>query len=206
MDFLKTSIRQTVSLAAIYFVFGLFFVIKPDMAADVVGRAIAIAILLLGIIETVIYFVGRHFIGRQRNSFALGLIAIILGIFLISKPDVIINISGYILAFTIIISGILQFQYALDLRHFSFTHPIFPLIMGIAVLVMGFIALVNPFDTVKTFMTVIGVELILSAICDIVAAVFFAKCLKEAKKLGVPEVIEVEASEVHELDTPSENV
>ncbi len=196
MEFLKTATRKTIIEAIIYAVIGLFFIIMPNIAIDVIGKIIAVTILAIGIVETILYFLNRDYENGQRGSFAFGIVAIIVGVFLLIKSTVAADIAGYILAFIIIVSSVLEFQYALDLMHFKSKNFIASLIMGVIGLTLGIIALINPFSATKTLMIVIGVSLVAVAIFTFISAMLFRACLKDMKAEtpaieGEVEVIEV---------------
>lgn len=195
MDFLKSTIKQTIITAVIYVGLGVFFIMKPDTSFDIISKILAIAILVIGLVQIALYFTERNFMGIQRNGLTSGLVISIFAIFLLAKPDFAQSLVGYALAFAIILAGIMQFQNALDLQHFKQSEWGLLLIAGLIEIVLGVVALIDPFGADKTLIFAIGIFLCICAAFKIISSIFVGKGIHGLKSAAK------EASAVDVTDT-----
>ena len=194
MEFLKSTIKQTGLSALIYAVMGIFFVIKPDTAFVTIGRLLASMLLIYGILQVCMYFTEKNYAGVQRNGMTSGLIVAMVAIFLLLKPEITQTIVGYALGFSVLIAGITQFQNALDLMHFKLGRWPALLITGIVEVVLGIIALIDPFKADQALIFAIGIFLIVCAVCKLIAIILVGMGIR-ALKIAAAEAAAVDVTD-----------
>lgn len=202
MDFLKSTLRQTIISAIVYAALGVFFILKPDTAFATIGKILAVAVLIIGLAMVAMYFTEKNFVGIQRNGLTAGLITSIIAVFLLVKPDITVSLVGFALGFAVILAGIIQFQNALDLQHFNQPSWPFLLVTGLVEIVLGVIALIDPFAADQTLIFVIGIFLCICAVFKLISVIFVGKGIgslkraaKEAEAVDVTATAKVEDEE-----------
>ena len=182
MEYLQTTLRQIVCSTLIYAALGVFLLAQPDTSFMTLGKIIGVVFLIMGLLKSIFYFIGKQYEREQRNDLTIGIIIMIIGVFMLLKSEVSSEIVGYILGFVITISAILQFQYAVDLHHFEDSHVKICVIMGMLLFIFGMIALVNPFQKEKQLIVLMGTGMLVNAACSLVVGVFFGNCVQKEKK------------------------
>lgn len=207
MDFLRSTAKQMIITAVIYAALGVFFILKPDTAFITIGKILAVAILIIGLARIAFYFSDKNFLGIQRNGLTVGLVTSIVAVFLLVKPEFTATLVGFALGFAVILAGIMQFQNALDLKHFNQTNWGILLVIGLIEIVLGVIALIDPFGADRTLIFVIGIFLCICAVCKMLSVIFVGKGVHNLKKaVKDADAVDVtEDSSVADDDTDDED-
>ncbi|MBO4373645.1 MAG: DUF308 domain-containing protein [Lachnospiraceae bacterium] len=184
MDFLKSTAKREIFLSALYLLLGLFFVLFPGSAFTTIGRVFSIILLIVGIIYICAYFSEKNFTGLQKNGLTIGLIMSILAVYFLIRPGFISTLVGFIIGFMIVIAGITQLQNAIDLLHFKKNNWLFMLISAGILIILGLVALINPFATDKMLIFVTGIFVIISAAVKIVSTLMLLFSAKNVDKNG----------------------
>ena len=114
------------------------------------------------------------------GSFGLvqGISLLAFGLFFVMKPEVIAMFFGTILAIVIIIDGILKLQYGIEFYHMKADKWWIE-----AVVVMGVIALFNPFDSSVALMIFIGIVLMVEGVSDLISIIRISAFVKKLKDM-----------------------
>src|SRR5690554_1652092 len=96
-DFLKKTKLNFVLMAIIYILFGLMFLIRPDITNKIIVIILGLIITLYGIFKIITHV--QSDISQRFQSFNLGIgiIALLVGLFFLIKPGTIVSIFGAIL-------------------------------------------------------------------------------------------------------------
>ncbi|MBR5376318.1 MAG: DUF308 domain-containing protein [Lachnospiraceae bacterium] len=203
MDFLKSTAKREILFSALYLLLGIYFVLFPGAAFVTIGRVFAIVLLMVGVVNICSYFSEKNFIGVQKNGLAYGLIMAILAVYFLIRPSFISTLVGFIIGFLIIIAGITQLQNAIDLLHFKEKNWPFMLISAGILVILGLIALINPFSTDRTLIFVTGIFIIISAAVKLVSTLMMLIGARSVKKSGNADVIDADAKEAGDDDAAS---
>ncbi|MCR5655383.1 MAG: DUF308 domain-containing protein [Lachnospiraceae bacterium] len=198
-EFYNATRRQTLLLALVYLIMGIAFVAKPDVTFHVIVYILAVTLLVLGVFKIAAYVIAKPNGFAGNNGLSTGLIASILGVFMLIKPDVLESIIGTLLGFAVIIGGIIALQTAIDLR--TFRHPQWGaiLVISLIVTILGIVSVAVPFSATKTLIMLIGVSMLFVAAGYMVAYIFIVISKKNiddfAKTAENAETVEVVATE-----------
>ncbi len=102
------------------------------------------------------------------------------GIFFVMKPEVIAMFFGTVLAI-IIIDGILKLQYGIEFYHMEAKKWWIEAIAAALMVVMGIIALLNPFGSSVALMIFIGVVLMIEGASDLISIIRISGIIKRLK-------------------------
>ena len=97
------------------------------------------------------------------------------------KPEIIAVFLGTALAVIIIVDGILKLQYAVDFYHLQADKWWIELIGAVIMIIVGVVALFNPFSTTEALTIFIGIALMIEGIWDFISLM---KIVSVAKKAG----------------------
>lgn len=169
----------------------------------IVGGVIA----LVGIFSLVAYFVKNMIDGVYRNEFALGIVCLGIGAWIILRSG-----DDYTFFLTVIgllcaLDGVIKLQYTLDLTRMGYKKWWLPLALSIVSLAIGVVVLMDLLGGLEWAVKVsyTGLALCANAVLDIVTLVVIAlrnrKASKAAEAPVEPEepAIEVEIVEEEEL-------
>ncbi len=205
MDFLKSTAKREILFSVLYLLLGIYFVMFPGVAFVTLGRVFSIVLLMVGIFGICAYFSEKNFEGIQKNGLAYGLILSVLAVYFLIRPSFISTLVGFIIGFMIIVAGITQLQNAVDLIHFKEKNWPFMLVSAGILIILGIIALVNPFQTDRTLIFATGVFIIISAIVKLISMIMLLSGAKSVKKAG-EEVVDAEEVVVTDVKDDSESV
>lgn len=178
-------------------VMGVVLLARPDETLYVVSMICGITVIALGIGALISYFV------KDRNLFLLilAVISVIVGIIICVKYKSIVSILLFLFGLFILISGIVDFITAIDVKRYGFGDWIVSFLLSIATVVLGLLVVVNPFSSSLAVIRLLGVALIVYAVLDLVAFIQVKKMAKAVKDVLIdiePSQIDVDAREVDE--------
>lgn len=169
--------------AVIYTLFGLFLVLLPEFAANIIGWLLGGALLIMGIFKLINFFVESEVFMWYRFDFILGMTETLAGLFILVRPGVVAASIPFIFGIILFIHGVAGIAPALDMKRFypESSGWIFSLILAIGSMLLGFIVFNNPFGAAALTFRIIGVCLIYSGISDFINLFRSRKAFKTSK-------------------------
>lgn len=179
---LKTIKLEIIIVAVALFVLGLFLVIFPAASQEIICKAIGVALCVWGVLRLINYFriAGNEVLGSY--GLVQGVTLLAFGMFFVIKPQVIGVFLGTALAIIIIVDGILKLQYAVDFYHLQSDKWWIELIGAVIMVVIGVIALLNPFSTTTALTVFIGIALMVEGLWDFISLMRIVSVTKKAGK------------------------
>ena len=167
--------RGNVIAALLFLILGLCLIIFPETSGAVICYVAAAALLLDGIRHVVCYFRGEMSEALSGYDLALGACEILLGLFILIRPAIMLTLLPLCLGAALLISGVIRLQRAFDLHRAGFNAWKTVLIMGSLVALLGLLMLINPFGAAKVLMVMLGISMVINAIC----LLWTAWCIKQ---------------------------
>ena len=160
--------KKQFTLTAIFSILlGLVLVIWPDATKMAVSYLIGAALVVLGVIQVVRYFVYEVRLDLFRYDFVSGLILLGVGVFLLMRPEIIVGFLPVLLGMAIVIDGAVKIQQSMDLLRVGYRHWWLVLLLAVLALAAGVVLLVNPFEAASTLVLMIGIVLIYDGVSDL---------------------------------------
>lgn len=193
-------IRRNSIIALVGFVaLGVLLLIFPNIVSLVSGYIVGALAVGFGATKIIGYFSKNK--ERQVGVFSLvvGIIFAVLGIYVISNPDIVTNFLVSIFGTVILIYGITKLKNAIDMKKSGMTRWAGVLANAVIALLIGLLFVVNPKISHTIMMRVLGGGLVVIGIADLWT--FFdvtrdyKNIIKEAK-----DEIEVEGTVISEED------
>ena len=136
--------------------------------------------MCLGSINNYFRIAGSEILGSY--GLVQGVTLLAFGMFFVIKPGFIAVFLGTALAIIIIVDGILKLQYAVDFYHLESDKWWIELIGAVVMVVIGIIALLNPFSTSSALIVFIGIALMIEGLWDFISLMRIVSVTKKAGK------------------------
>ena len=183
---LKTIKFEIIIVSIALFVLGLLLVIFPTASQEIICKGIGVALCVWGVLRLINYFriAGSEILGSY--GLVQGVTLLAFGMFFVIKPGFIAVFLGTALAIIIIANiwgkGMLKLQYAVDFYHLESDKWWIELIGAVVMVVIGIIALLNPFSTSSALIVFIGIALMIEGLWDFISLMRIVSVTKKAGK------------------------
>ena len=167
---------ELIIISIALFVLGLFLTIFPEVSQIIICRAVGIALCVWGVLRLMTYF--RMSREDVFVSFGLvqGISLLAFGIFFVMRPEAIAVFFGTAIAIIIIIDGILKLQYAIESQRWWIEA-----IVAALMVVMGVVALFNPFGSSTVLMMFVGIVLMVEGLSDLISIIRISSFIKNLR-------------------------
>ncbi len=185
--------RADMMLSALFsIVMGVILVAWPETTLDIICKAIAIILIVMGAAELVSYFWNKI---TYSLSGILGLVVLLIGIWIFVKPQSVLSLIPIVIGVILAVHGVQDLKVAFDTKRNGYTKWWSMLLMAIISLALGIICIVNAFGVVTLTMQIIGIALVYDGISDIWIVYKASKVAKEMKE--EQEALDVDYKEVN---------
>ncbi len=192
----KRFVSTFVIMSLSYIGLGLLFLLAPTASQRLICYVLGGAAMVVGIMRVVFYFTKNDLSRAFENDLAVGIVALIAGIYLFTQPDAIWNWVPVLLGFAIVFDSIIKLQHSFDLRRGDFSMWWLVLIAALATFVLGLLLIMNTFDGNLLFYY-LGIVLIVDGVVNLISILLLFMIRKKvqkalAKEGGEKAVIEIE--------------
>lgn len=177
----KKSIMGSILLNVLFLIFGIIIYMNPYITANVVGIVIGIYFILFGILGIIEFFMRRD-IPIFTFKIFMGVLAIILGIFIMFNPFGIVKILTFALGLYLIFISIFKVLESFKLKKYGYDGWALMLVISIILLVFGIFITINPMSSMD-IIQVTGIFIILSSILEICNLIMVYSKEKDIVKL-----------------------
>lgn len=153
----------------------LALIIFQHPVGAVIGLAlyIGIALLITGVILTLIALSARKSMQSWGWKFAVGVLDILLGIMLLAHPGVTAVILPFIIGFWVMFYGILLLTDSFGMKSAGVKAWWYQLATGLLTVIIGYLITFNPFAGVLTITILIGIPILLFGVFNVALAFSF---------------------------------
>lgn len=145
-------------------VIGLLLFIWPAVSGNLLCYFIGIILCGYGIFQMATYFGGTVEEGILGHTFVRGFAALVAGIVLFVKPEILASVLPTIFGGVLILGGFFELQIGLDLMRLGMERWYISVVAAAVLCILGVIAITNPFRLVYGLMRFIGVSLIVESV------------------------------------------
>ena len=154
-------------MSVLYLALGIFLLMVPGTALNVVCYALGGVVLLGAVIQLVRYFLVERGIFQSQLTLISGLVCLALGGFLILRSDIVVRILPIVF---VIFDSLGRVQNALELRRCGYGSWKGFLLLALLSVVLGVVMIVDPFGAMETLVMAIGVILIIESALNLLSA------------------------------------
>lgn len=193
-------IKWSLILASLlYLVLGVALIVRPQTSNLILCYFVAAILTCYGLFNILAYF------GRERGSWiglVIGVICAAFGVYALIQPTSISAIISTILGVVILVDGAMSLRRDLDLRARGFEFWWIPLLLDVAILVLGVMVIFNPTLFAQFLLQVIGVILIYESLSDL-WTIYQLSRLARAVSNELSPIVEAEVVDVRDSDDDS---
>ena len=168
-----------VLMSALYLGLGVFLLMKPTTALNIVCYALGAVVLACAAVQLIRYFVVERGVFQSQLTLISGIICLALGAFLILRSDIVVSILPIVFGLFVIFDSISRVQNALDLRRCGYSSWKSFLLLP----VLSVVLIVNPFGAMETLVMAIGIILIVEGAINLLSALYTVLALRRFAKL-----------------------
>ena len=163
---LQAFLNKPNGLPILLTVLGVILLLFPGIALKTVVRLAGIA-LIIGGADAIIAWNRNRTANSSYLDVAGGAVAVIGGLFLLIKPETLINIFPTIAGILVILYGAFYFLKALASKRTGFDKWKVSMVLAVVIVILGIYVLVRPFSTMKLLVRVLGGVLIYNGLSSL---------------------------------------
>ena len=168
-----------VLMSLLYLGLGVFLVMKPGTALNIVCYALGGVVLACAAVQLVRYFAVERGVFQSQLTLISGIVCLALGAFLIIRSDIVVSILPIVFGLFVIFDALGRVQNALDLRRCGYDSW-----KGFLLLpVLSVVLVANPFGAMETLVMAIGIILIVEGAINLLSALYTVLAVRRFTKL-----------------------
>ena len=168
-----------VLMSLLYLGLGVFLVMKPGTALNIVCYALGGVVLACAAVQLVRYFAVERGVFQSQLTLVSGIVCLALGAFLIIRSDIVVSILPIVFGLFVIFDSISRVQNALDLRRCGYSSWKSFLLLP----VLSVVLVINPFGAMETLVMAIGIILIVEGAINLLSALYTVLAVRRFAKL-----------------------
>ena len=179
-EIFNSTINSIIFSSVIALIVGLIMIFFPAITIETIGIIAACYIILHGIM--LIYLdIKAYKYNLPFEGLLIGIVSVLLGIFLICKPNILPLVFTIVIGIWMILSSINYIKIAIKISGTSLPW-IWILLLGILDLIAGIVVIFNPFEASISITLFAGIMLIVHSIINIVDMLVIKKDVKDISK------------------------
>ena len=165
---MKEAIKQykmeMVFVALLCTVLGIVLVVWPKTTIDVLCKILAVAIIIIGIVQITSYLVKRD---GYPVSAILGVIVLLVGVWIFLQPHKLVSFVPIVIGVILTVHGLKDLQIALETKRNGYDRWWIMGIIAALSIIFGIVCIINAFGIVALTFRIIGIALIYDGLTDL---------------------------------------
>jgi len=191
----KFKLPSTLVTSIAWVIIGIILLIYPGESLDLICRIAGLLVFAAGVAETAISAVGVRNI-PQFVSVPIGVIIILLGLFVIIRPDLLASVLPFVVGIILLIHSVTSFVSSIQLAASKYSYWWIAMLLALGGIALGVVLVLNAHEAAAFTTRIVGIFLIYSGISGIWIASRKAKTAK--LKREEEEAIDTYAEEVED--------
>ncbi len=158
---------------------GVVLLVWSEETIDIICRALAAILMVLGVIQLASYFLNRL---ESVFHVAFGLIELLVGVWIFLKPESVVSLIPIVIGVILLIHGVSDLRTAFETKKNGYDSWWSILIMAAISIICGGVSIFFAFEVVSFVMKFIGVALIYDGLSDLWIVTRAVKAAKNAKE------------------------
>lgn len=158
--------------AVIMVVLGLVLVIWPQVLGVMLCYLLGGALILMGVIQLIGFLRGERLGFYNKFNMFMGIVLVLLGLWICTQPHIVLSIIPVVVGIIVVIHGLMDIQYTLDIKKAGNAKWWIALIAAIITLIIGLLLVCNPFTAYEITMVLLGVAMLYDGGSDLVLLIF----------------------------------
>lgn len=161
-DLVEKMKRREIVTGIVFLVLGFVLIIWPGVSIKIACRVVGVLMILYGAIQVIAYLREEEKTFVSGGIFTAGIVIGLLGIWIASKPEMVVSALPIIVGLIIALHGIQNIAQAFTLKQQGDQNWWMAAVIGVITAVFGLILFCNPFAAVETLIRFIGIFMV----CD----------------------------------------
>ena len=157
---------------------GIFVIAKPALSAAVLGMICGILMIVFGAVKLVGFFSRDLYRLAFQYDLAFGILMIVLGIYMLSRPTGMMNFICITLGMSILLDGLFKIQIALQSRSFGIREWWMILAFAVLAAAAGLVLMFRPGEGSAVLMTVLGITLLAEGVLNFSTMITAVKIIR----------------------------
>ncbi len=158
--------------AVIMVLLGLVLVIWPHILGVLLCYLLGGALIVMGVFQLISFLRGERLGFYNKFVMMMGIVLVLLGIWICTQPHIVLSIIPVVVGIIVLIHGLMDIQYTLDIKKAGSTKWWIALIAAILTLVMGLLLVFNPFTAYEITMVLLGIAMLYDGGSDLALLLF----------------------------------
>ncbi len=158
--------------AVIMVILGIVLVIWPHILGVALCYLLGGALIVMGIFQLISFLRGERLGFYNKFVMMMGIVLILLGIWICTQPHIVLSIIPVVVGIIVLIHGLMDIQYTLDIKKAGSEKWWIALIASILTLVVGLLLVFNPFTVYEITMVLLGVAMLYDGGSDLALLLF----------------------------------
>ena len=171
MNLTKKTLGAYIAMAVVLLALGICFIAWPSASAQTVCALAGAAVALFGAVKLVGYFVRKRSGLELQFDFALGIIALVLGLTIIAFAGNIVRAIPVFLGIFILVDGVFKLQTAFDAKRYGLPGWWVILAGAVVFCALGLVLILRRSESAATMTVILGVALALDGIQNLAVAI-----------------------------------
>lgn len=176
-DYLKKIKWESLFTALFAVVVGILFLVFPSSSSYILCYTAGAIFITLGVVYIIRYITGNYIFGSYM--LLLSILLLIVGIFCLSRPNVIQAIITVIFGIFLIIDGVIKMQEGVEYSRVPVKGWWTVILFAIASIALGIVVMFGTFENVMIFA---GVSLIVDGVFDFITTLVFSSKIRQVEK------------------------
>ncbi len=158
--------------AVIMVLLGLVLVIWPHILGVLLCYLLGGALIVMGVFQLISFLRGERLGFYNKFVMMMGIVLVLLGIWICTQPHIVLSIIPVVVGIIVLIHGLMDIQYTLDIKKAGSTKWWIALIAAILTLVVGLLLVFNPFTAYEITMVLLGIAMLYDGGSDLAPLLF----------------------------------
>ena len=158
--------------AVIMVLLGLVLVIWPHILCVLLCYLLGGALIVMGVFQLISFLRGERLGFYNKFVMMMGIVLVLLGIWICTQPHIVLSIIPVVVGIIVLIHGLMDIQYTLDIKKAGSTKWWIALIAAILTLVVGLLLVFNPFTAYEITMVLLGIAMLYDGGSDLALLLF----------------------------------
>ncbi len=173
-----------VALSAAFCALGLLLILKPDLSEALIGIAVGVALIAFGTVKLAGYFSKDLYRLAFQHDLAFGSLLILIGGFILMKPDRAMGALCAVMAVEIVADGLFKLQTALDARRFGLDRWWLILAGALLAAAAGVALALHPAQGARALTALLGLSLLAEGALNLCVALCAVKIVANQRPDG----------------------
>lgn len=193
---IKTAKLGYIIISIMLCVLGVVLIAVPDFSASLLCWIGGLLLILFGLVKIIGYCSKDLYRLAFQYDLAFGVLLMALGMILIVRSDIMMNVICIFLGICILADALLKIQISIDSKAFGIRQWWIILAAAIITGIAGFLLVLRPSESAQIVMILLGISLLFEGVLNILTILTAVKTIRNQK----PFVIDAEYSEIeHDL-------